>query len=54
MEIRIDDELAAFMQGTLNSDWSEYEIPRLAINDKFAFFSPGMILVNEAIKYMNG
>ena len=54
MEIRIDDELAAFMQGTLNSDWSEYEIPRLAINDKFAFFSPGMILVNEAIKYMMG
>ena len=42
------------MQGTLNSDWSEYEIPRLAINDKFAFFSPGMILVNEAIKYMMG
>lgn len=54
MEIRINDELAAFMQGTLNSDWSEYEIPRLAINDKFAFFSPGMILVNEAIKYMMG
>lgn len=52
MDIRLDGKLAAFMQGTLNSDKSEYEIPRLAINEEFSFYSPGLLLVNECIKYM--
>lgn len=47
----INGKLAAFMSG-ITSKQSEFIIPRLSINDDFSFYSPGMILINEVIKYL--
>lgn len=46
----IDGHLAAFMSGLLGMK-NEYVVPRLSINDDFAFYSPGMLLINEAVKF---
>ncbi len=46
----IDGKLASFMSGMLGRQ-NEYVVPRLSINDEYGFYSPGMILINEAIKY---
>ena len=48
--ITIDGEVAAFMYGYDNRRIMSAEIPRLAINDKFRFYSPGLLLVNETVK----
>lgn len=49
-DISIDDRVVAFLQGGLSSDGRSFEIPRLAIDDKYGFYSPGMILIDETIK----
>lgn len=46
----IDNKLAAFMSGMLGMN-NEYVVPRLSINDEFGFYSPGMLLLNEAVKH---
>ena len=46
----IDGKLAAFMSG-LKSTQKEFIVPRLSINDDFSFFSPGILLINEVIKF---
>lgn len=48
----IDGEVAAFMYGYINNQKSSLEIPKLAIDDKFGFYSPGMLLVDSTIKYL--
>lgn len=48
--ITINEELAGFMSGYVSRN-GVYTVPRLAIDDKFGFFSPGMMLINESIKY---
>lgn len=48
----IDNELAAFMGGLLSHGETDYIIPRLSINSKYGFYSPGMLLVNETARYM--
>lgn len=50
MALCIDGQLAAFMSGMLGLK-HEYVVPRLSINDEFGFYSPGMLLLNEAVKY---
>ena len=35
----------------LKSKQKEFIVPRLSICDDFSFFSPGMILINEVIKF---
>lgn len=50
--VLIDNKLAAFMSGFENLRGTSWVIPRLSINQDFAFFSPGMILINETIKYL--
>ena len=50
LALYIDGKLAAFMSGMLGKK-QEYVVPRLSINDDFGFYSPGMLLLNEAIKY---
>lgn len=50
MALYIDGQLAAFMSGMLGMK-NEYVVPRLSINDEFGFYSPGMLLLNEAVKY---
>lgn len=46
----INNTLAAFMSGLI-SKRDEFIVPRLSINNDFAFFSPGILLINEVIKY---
>lgn len=36
----------------LTSLSGEYIIPRLAINDKYKSYSPGILLINETIKFL--
>lgn len=48
--ITYNGELAGFMSGYVSRN-GVYTVPRLAIDDKFGFFSPGMMLINESIKY---
>ena len=48
----IDNELAAFMSGLKSPGESDYIIPRLSINGKYSFYSPGMLLVNETVRYL--
>ncbi len=48
--LKMNGEVAAFMQGFYDPFDKEYEIPRLAMNDDMKFYSPGMILVAEVIK----
>ena len=46
----IDGNVAAFMFGYINDIRKSYEVPKLAISDKYTFYSPGMILVNRSIQ----
>ncbi|MBQ0022287.1 MAG: GNAT family N-acetyltransferase [Prevotellaceae bacterium] len=46
----IDGKLSAFMSGLIG-DKCEFVVPRLSINEEFSFYSPGMLLLNETIKY---
>ena len=48
--LKMNGEVAAFMQGFYDPFDKEYEIPRLAMNDDMKFYSPGMIIVAEVIK----
>ena len=48
----IDGEVAAFMFGYINQRNHSLEIPKLAINEKFGFYSPGMLLVDNTVKYL--
>ncbi|MBQ3447248.1 MAG: GNAT family N-acetyltransferase [Synergistaceae bacterium] len=50
--ITVDDEVAAFMYGYDNRRIMSVEVPKLAINDKFKFYSPGLLLVNETVKIL--
>ena len=50
--LTIDNEPAAMLQGYENSNAKSIEVPELAINEKFSFYSPGMILVNEVCRYL--
>lgn len=48
--LRIDGQLAAFMSGFVNHSGTEIVIPRLAIDATFSFYSPGYILICEALR----
>lgn len=48
--LTIDGDVAAFMFGYINNGRHAYEVPKLAISEKYAFYSPGMILVNRSIQ----
>lgn len=48
--VKLNGEIGAFLFGFVD-DKAVY-ITRLAINEKYKFYSPGMILVNEVIKYL--
>lgn len=45
----IDGTLAAFMSGLVKDN--VFVVPRLSINNEYRRYSPGIILINEAIKY---
>jgi CelD/BcsL family acetyltransferase involved in cellulose biosynthesis len=48
--IYIDGELAGFMSGYLKD--TRWIIPRLSINSDYKFYSPGIILIDNVVKYM--
>lgn len=50
--IYIDDRLAAFMLCLVKDE--EILVPRLAIDDSFSFYSPGILLVISAINELSG
>lgn len=52
-DISINGKIAAFMQGYISESMQVVDIPRLAINEDYNFFSPGKILINETIKYLD-
>lgn len=45
----INGELAAFMSGYENMNNNSFIVPRLSINDKYNFYSPGVLLLNECV-----
>ncbi len=48
----IDDQVAAFMEGYVSFSKDTLYIPRLAMDDQFSWYSPGLILVNETAKFL--
>lgn len=48
----IKNEVAAFMAGVINADKGSIIIPRLSAKKDFLKYSPGVVLINETIKYM--
>lgn len=48
----MDDCVAGFMAGMQDADGSRIIIPRLSINEMFLKYSPGMVLINEAMQYL--
>lgn len=48
----IDGELAAFLSGLRNGDGSRIVVPRLAMNDAFNFYEPGILLLRETAEYL--
>ena len=51
--LKIDGKIAAFWGGYRDHCSSRVLIPRLAINDEFARYSPGALLINESMKILN-
>ena len=47
-----DNKPIAYMAGLYNEQQKIYYVPRLCINDVYKKYSPGIILVNETIKYL--
>ena len=42
--------IAAFWGGLINKSGDYIIVPRLAINDKYGWYSPGIVLINETMK----
>ena len=51
-ELKIKGSLVAFMCGYVDEGAGVLHVPRLAINDSFAMFSPGVCLINSLVRYM--
>lgn len=48
----IDGNVAAYMHGFVNEFRKTVEIPRLAIDEAYSFYSPGLLLICETVKHM--
>lgn len=46
-------KMVAFMQGYVDEKTKSFQVPRLAIDDDFSFYSPGILMINEAVKYFS-
>lgn len=47
-----DDDMISFLCGFLTHDGKVYSLPRLAINEKYNYYTPGCILMAEVLKYL--
>lgn len=50
--LRLDGSIAAFLCGYSTNDDYSIVVPRLAINDEFADYSPGLILISETVRWL--
>lgn len=50
--LRVDGRVAAYMEGYVNSARAALEVPRIAIDDSFARYSPGRLLVAETVRWL--
>lgn len=50
--VTINGKVAATMFGLVNLDGTRVVVPRVAIDPAFKFYSPGLLLVSETIKWM--
>ena len=50
--LEINNEIGAFLYGYHNESSHSLEVPRLAINGKYEFYSPGMLLLKYSIEWM--
>ena len=48
----IQKEVAAFMTGLIDPTRNRVEIVRIAVNDKYSFYSSGILLIYETVKYL--
>lgn len=46
----IDGKVGAFMHGFYNEGLKSFEVPKLAMNEEYSWYSPGLVLVNETAK----
>ena len=51
-DISLDDEVAAYAKCYMDLSHNKVTVPNLAIDIKWGFYSPGIILVNELVKYI--
>ena len=51
-ELRISGEIAAFMDGIVSDGGRRLEIPRLSINPKFGRYTPGYLLMDRVIRWI--
>jgi len=50
--LEIDGNIAAFMFGYINMRDKSFEVPKLAVDPKYGFYSPGMLLVSKTIEFL--
>ena len=50
--VYMDNQLAAFMSGLVEKQGTSAVIPRLSIENRFSRYSPGVVLINETVKYL--
>lgn len=50
--LNFNGRIVAFMEGFIDKKNKSILIPRLAIDEQFKFYSPGIVLLNETIKQM--
>jgi len=50
--LRVDGCVAAYMEGYVNTARAALEVPRIAIDDRFARYSPGRLLIAEAVRWL--
>ena len=48
----VDNKIAAFMMGLSDLKRESIIIPRIAIDDEYNFYSPGLLLIDQTIKYL--
>lgn len=48
----IGNEIAAFMSGVIIKQ-GIYIVPRLSIDEKYKFYSPGILLINDVVRYFS-
>lgn len=51
--IRLDNDIAAFCNGFIDDKRKSVFIPRLALNENWTRYSPGVMLINEMVKYFS-